>query len=276
MILVADSGSTKTDWLLSGTDSILSIQTSGLNPVRDSEDAIFAVLREVEKKLPHRPSEIYFYGTGCIEPFSRTMQKALETVFPETVVEVHSDLLGAARALCGRAEGIACILGTGSNSCLCNEGEIVSNVPPLGYILGDEGSGASLGKRLLGDMLKGQLDARLWDEFQDAYELTYSDVIDKVYRKPMANKFLASLCPFIASHLNDVQVHAMVVDEFRRFLQRNVKMYNKLGVPVHFIGSISKHFKKELQEAIESEGLILGQILASPVEKIMEFHKKVL
>lgn len=275
MMLVADSGSSKTDWVFDGRDGILNIHTAGLNPVRDSEDVILSVLAEVREKTGEVDA-IYFYGAGCVEPFADTMRKCLSKVFGAEKVEVHSDLLGAARALCGKEEGIACILGTGSNSCHCMDGEIMSNVPPLGYILGDEGSGASLGKHLLGDLLKGQMEPALLDQLLDGYELTYSDIIQKVYREPQANKFLASLTYFIAEHREHPEIHELLVNEFRSFLKRNVLMYNKKGVQVHFIGSISVHFEKELSEALELEGLEKGNIIASPINKMLEYHKNML
>jgi len=145
-ILIADSGSTKTDWILiSSENGILEIQTTGINPVRDSQDAILLVLeKELQKQIPadYVISEIHFYGAGCVMPFSQGVIDALKIIFPQAQTTVESDLLGAARALCGKQEGIACILGTGANSCLYDGNQIVSNVPPLGFILGDEGSGA--------------------------------------------------------------------------------------------------------------------------------------
>lgn len=275
MMLIADSGSTKTDWIFEGHDGILNIHTAGLNPVRDSEDVILSVLQEVKEKTGETES-VYFYGAGCIEPFSETMRRCLRSTFGAETVEVHSDLLGAARALCGKDEGIACILGTGSNSCYCKDGEIVSNVPPLGYILGDEGSGASLGKHLLGDLLKGQMDHYLLDELMERYDVKYSDIIDRVYRQPQANRFLASLTYFLAEHREHPQVHKLLVNEFRNFLRRNVMMYNRNGVQVHFIGSVSVHFETELTEALELEKLRKGSILASPAEKILNYHRNML
>ena len=190
MILIADSGSTKTDWCLCNQGTILcNIQTQGINPYHQSEEAIEAVLRE--ELLPQLTQhsefniqnslDIVFYGSGCAnENACNRIKKAIHKVLETKGITVHSDLLGAARALCGHEEGIACVLGTGSNSCLYNGKEITANTPPLGYILGDEGSSAVLGRRLVGDCLKNQLPEAIRDEFLTEYGLTQEIILEKV------------------------------------------------------------------------------------------------
>ena len=198
MILIADSGSTKTDWCIG---SSFTIQTKGINPFHQSEEVIQQIL--TNELLPQMPEEvlidaIYFYGAGCTPEKSPIIQRTLSHCFPQCTIEVNSDLLGAARALCGKSPGIACILGTGSNSCFYDGQQITSNVSPLGYILGDEGSGAVLGKRLVGDCLKKQLPEHICHSFLDTFGLTPAQIIEKVYRQPQANRFLASLTPFLS------------------------------------------------------------------------------
>ena len=276
MILIADSGSTKTEWI----SKHMSVTTKGINPVRDTKEEILEVITtELMPKLYHTDNsvlnepitDIHFYGAGCIHPFSSSVKEAIETIFPQGKVHIYSDLLGAARALCKKQEGIACILGTGSNSCLCIGGEITQNISPLGYILGDEGSGAVLGKTLLSEMLKGKLQY-LWPIFSKEYSLEQADIINKVYRQPQANKFLASLMPFIKMHTHIPEVKKMVIDEFTRFLQRNVIPYNRPDLEVNFVGGVATHFSKEISIACCECGLIMGNILARPAEEIYKYH----
>lgn len=270
MILVADSGSTKTQWIT----ETQSIETQGINPVRDSKEHILKIIRTELMPCLHPTdiSHIFFYGAGCIEPFISSVRVALAEIFPQTDVEVGSDLLGAARALCQDNEGIACILGTGSNSCLCRDGQIVSNVPPLGFILGDEGSGAVLGKRLICEMTKGSL-THLWDMFQDEYQTGISEIIDRVYRKPQPNRFLASLVPFIVRFRNDAGIGEMLLDEFTRFLTRNVARYDRPDLPVCFVGGISNSFALEIEQACNLCGMKMGRILPRPAEEMLRYHK---
>lgn len=278
MTIIADSGSTKTEWIV-GELAELSVTTKGINPVRDTKEEILDVLStelmpELFSSTAIRQSditEVHFYGAGCIPPFSQSVKEAIEEHFPQAVAHVYSDLLGAVRALCGREEGIACILGTGSNSCLCLEGEIVKNISPLGYILGDEGSGAVLGRTLLSEMLKGNLQD-LWDDFTQRYSLSVPDIINKVYRQPQANRFLASLVPFIKEHTDNPSVKEMVVNEFTRFLQRNVIPYGRPDLPVNFVGGVANNFTEEIQAACTVCGLKQGKITARPAEEIRKYH----
>lgn len=276
MILVADSGSTKTDWTLSSRENgIVEVRTSGINPVRDSRDAILRVLEEeLVPGLPDgcMPSEVFFYGAGCLPPYSQSVAWAMAHVFPTAVTQVESDLLGAARALCGGQPGIACILGTGANSCLYDGHAITAHVPPLGFILGDEGSGAVLGRTLLGNLLKGIFPVEMREEFLHEYALSEADVIDHVYRRPQPNRFLASLTPFIARHREHPQVHAMLVEAFRQFLARNVRAYGHAEMPVNFVGGIAYVFCDELAEAARAEGMTVGKILRGPIQEMVAYH----
>lgn len=282
MILIADSGSTKTDWCLCKKGTVLcSIQTQGINPYHQSEEAIEAVLHE--ELLPQLTQhsafniqnslDIVFYGSGCAnETACNRIKKAIHKVLETKGITVHSDLLGAARALCGHEEGIACVLGTGSNSCLYNGKEITANTPPLGYILGDEGSSAVLGRRLVGDCLKNQLPEAIRDEFLTEYGLTQEIILEKVYRQPLANRFLASLTPFLSKHREVPEVHNLLVESFVAFFVRNVKQYRRPWLPIHFVGSIANAFAPELKEAAESLGMELGTIMRSPMEGLIKYH----
>lgn len=282
MHLIADSGSTKTDWCLCNKGSVvLNIQTQGINPYHQTEEAIEEVLREEllpqltrESRLTaHSSTSIVFYGSGCANATAcNRIKEALFKVLATEDVTVHSDLLGATRALCGHEEGIACVLGTGSNSCLYNGKEIIANTPPLGYILGDEGSSAVLGRRLVGDCLKNQLPEALRDEFLAEYQLTQEIILEKVYRQPLANRFLASLTPFLSKHKEVPEVHKLLVESFVDFFVRNVKQYRRPWLPIHFVGSIANAFSAELKVAAESLGMELGTIIQSPIEGLVKYH----
>lgn len=277
MILIADSGSTKTDWCLCNKSTVLqNTQTQGINPYHQTEAAIEQVLREeLLPQLEARSScpKVIFYGAGCAnETACRRIKEAIHKVLGITDATIHSDLLGAARALCGHEEGIACVLGTGSNSCLYNGKEIIANTPPLGYILGDEGSSAVLGRRLIGDCLKNQLPETVRDEFLTEYGLTQEIILEKVYRQPLANRFLASLTPFLSKHKEVPEVHKLLVESFVDFFVRNVKQYRRPWLPIHFVGSIANAFSAELKEAAESLGMELGTIMQSPMKGLIKYH----
>jgi len=276
MKLIADSGSSKTDWALAEDGSSPSVvSTQGINPVHQDRQTIEKVL--LSELLPQlagqRIDEVYFYGSGVRPTETALMQDVLSSALPSARhIEAHGDLLGAARALCGRSEGIACILGTGSNSCLYNGQLIVANTPPLGYVLGDEGGGAVLGIRFLNALYKGGLNDALRRDFETETGLTLSRIIDCVYRKPLANRFLASLSVFIREHVDDPSVSAIVVDNFRAFLVRNVNAYARRDLPVSFVGSIAYYFSQQLVESLKSEGYNLGQISRSPLKALVDFH----
>ncbi len=280
LVLVADSGSTKTSWqLLPFSDGKTPIRTSGINPVLMSEDEILALLRtewldELNCRgiAPEHIGAIYFYGAGCTPARGKVLAAALMVVFPSAEVHVASDLVGAARALCGSCEGIACILGTGSNSGLYDGREIVQNVSPLGYVLGDEGSGAVLGRRLVGDMLKGLLPEELKRGFLEEYNLTAETIIECVYRQPLANRFLASFTPYLHKHRHLPAFRAILIDSFRAFFARNVKLYCRPDLPVHFVGSIAHYFFDELAEAARAEQVTLGTVWQDPLEGLLAYH----
>ena len=277
MILIADSGSTKTDWCLADETQTIAFKTAGINPFFQTDDEIRKILsREVLERLPVTDiTEVFFYGAGCATPIQCQMISGLlRYVIGCDQVEVNSDLLGAARALCGHESGIACILGTGSNSCYYNGKNIEQHVSPLGFILGDEGSGAVLGKLLVGDILKNQLPATLKEEFLKQFDLTPPEIIDRVYRQPFPNRFLASLSPFIAQHLEEPAIRQLVMNSFIAFFRRNVMQYDYKQYPVHFIGSIAYCYKEILQDAARQTGIQIGKILQSPMEGLIQYHSQ--
>lgn len=281
MKIIADSGSTKTSWCMwNNAQPPVYIETTGINPVVQSADIIDETLRnELLPQLkvygriqPEEVTDVFFYGAGCLPEMCPALSRSLAGIFTRAVIEVKSDLLGAARALCGTQSGIACILGTGSNSCLYEQGTIVAHTPALGYILGDEGSGASLGRQLTADLLKGILPAELKMAFLERFGLPPADIIERVYRQPAPNRFLASLTPFLSEHRTHPDIHTLLISQFRSFFRRNIVPYNRPELPVHFVGSIASVFGNELREAARMEGFIVGTVLQSPVQRMQLFH----
>ena len=272
-VLIADSGSTKTDWAFMGKR----VQTQGINPFHQDEDTIRSILKE--ELLPQLTSDIthltsiLFYGSGVRPELEEKMQRLLQEVFPQAEhIEAHGDLLGAARALCGHQEGIACILGTGANSCLYDGERIVENTPPMGYILGDEGSGAVLGVRFLNALYKNRLSNDVRAAFEAYEEMSMAQVIERVYRQPMANRWLASLSTFIHQQIGNPQIEQLVIDNFRDFIQRNITPYQRKDLPITAVGSIAFYYKEQLEKAVKAEGYTLGKIVRSPLDALVEME----
>ena len=276
MILIADSGSTKTDWALCQDGEIISrVRTQGLNPTIQSTDDMLKVLEAelVDAIDTAAPEHIYFYGAGCAyDNANNRMKRALDKIFPGKRISISSDLLAAARALCGHSEGIACILGTGSNSCLYNGKEIVDNTPSLGYILGDEGSGAHLGRQLVSDCIKKQLPKDIREKFMQQYSLDVASTLERVYHTPLPNRWLASLTPFILENKKNAEVHAMLRNCFTEFFKRNIMVYRHSWLPIHIIGGIGVNFAEEIKETAESLGLSIGNIVESPMDGLIKYH----
>ena len=279
MILIADSGSTKTDWCVVEKGKLIQqIFTKGTNPFFQSEEEISNEIATA--LLPQLTTNafdaVYFYGAGCgfpdkIAMVYRAITRHLQV--PEGKVEVNTDMLAAARGLCGHEPGIACIMGTGSNSCFYDGKGIAANVSPLGFILGDEGSGAVLGKLFLGDVLKNQLPAEVTAEFLKEYELDLLTIIRRVYREPQANRFLASVTPFISKRLDVPEIKAMVLGAFTAFFRRNIMQYPGYDKhKVNFVGSIAHYFRPVLEEAAAATGCTIGTILRSPMDGLIKFH----
>ena len=276
MILIADCGSTKTDWVLCNGDNVVKrLKTQGLNPTIQSSEEILTVLANelVDNIDTTAPQKIFFYGAGCAyETANNRMKKALEAVFATKEIEIYSDLLASARALCGHEEGIACILGTGSNSCLYDGKNIVDNTPSMGYILGDEGSGAHLGRQLVSDCVKKQLPKDIREKFLQQYNLDLATILERVYHTPLPNRWLASFTPFIQENKKNPEVHAMLKNCFTQFFQRNVMVYRRSWLPIHISGGIGISFSEEIRETAESLGLSVGNIVESPMEGLIKYH----
>lgn len=278
MILVADSGSTKIDWcLLNGEKVEKQVFTLGMNAVMLTEEEMRARLAdELAPEIEGYPiEEVYYYGAGCISAeVCGNVERAIRANIPSAEkVEVHTDLLAAARALFGSEPGIACILGTGSNSCYYDGERIVDNVSPLGYILGDEGSGAVLGKLLIGDVLKKQLPADLCENFLAKYDLDRLAIIRRVYKEPQANRFLASVTPFLLENIARTEVRELVKTAFVAFFKRNILAYPSCHeLDVNFVGSIAFHYLPVLTEAAAACGCRVGKVIKSPMEGLIRFH----
>lgn len=275
-LLIADAGSTKIDWAyLSPDGGVRRFQTEGLNALLASGNDMARVFGTVCKSLPDSEvNQVFYYGAGCAtQAICGKIRQALSSTLSTGDVFVASDLLGAARALLGHEPGIACILGTGSNSSLYDGTEITMNIPPMGFILGDEGSGASLGKRLLGDIAKTVAPEHIRDHFARRFALTVPDILDSIYRQAAPNRFLASMVPFISDNIRDPYMTALVRREFSDFLSRNVMLYPGANeMPVHFTGSIARVFGDILRDAAASAGLSVGTILAAPMPGLITYH----
>ena len=286
MILIADSGSTKVHWcLVTASGQCSDVFTDGINPLFQTT---IAMQNSISNQLLPQISSllwagtlthVFFYGAGCTPEKKVFVQKALEAVFRKAEVFVASDMLGAARGLLSRSAGVACILGTGSGSCFYDGENIAWAVPSLGYILGDEGSAAVLGKRLVGDLLKNQMGEDLKEAFFAEYQTSMADIIEKVYRQPFPNRFLAKLSRFCADHIEDPRIRALVYDHFVQFIRRNLKQYFEPSAISHqhsevgFVGSIAYYYRPILEEAMAAEGLPMGPIMQDPIEGLKEYHK---
>ena len=272
MILIADSGSSKTAWWI-GNEKARSFNdgqvfmTPGINPYQMSQEQMETVMGNVRCQMSDdaQCQSVRFYGAGCTAEKIPVVEAALHNVFEGASVHVCSDMLGAAHAVCGNDEGIVCILGTGSNSCLYDGHELKANVSPLGYILGDEGSGAYIGKRLVADCLKRQFSDGICELFLKETGLTPADIIQRTYREPQPNRFLASLSPFCFSHHDKEEMRLFLIDCFSEFFKRNVALYQCSELPVHFVGSIAWQYENELREAAKQCGFRIGNILKEPL-----------
>lgn len=277
-LLVADSGSTKTDWLLHDTTEHTTqrFQSSGLNPcLMDDSQIVSRLSAEVAPHLADLTAvdALYFYGAGCRPDQTERMTKHLSDALHANVRLVASDLLGAARALCGDGEGIVAILGTGSGSAVFDGQQFTSQTPSLGFILGDEGSGAVLGRRLLGDIYKRQLPEHIIQDFELQYDTSISEVIRNVYREASPNEYLAHFVPFLQAHIDDPSIQELVVNEFRAFFVRNIIPYRRPDLAVNFVGSIAMLYAAQLSQAAQACGCRVGKVIQKPAEGILQYHK---
>lgn len=277
MILVADAGGTKCHWAVVGSPTRGIISTSGINPVTMTSAQTAAVLRDELLPQLHDVdvAEIYFYGAGCIDgaPATSELEHTIRDAFPAAKTEIRSDMLGAARALCGRERGVACILGTGSNSALYDGVRIVANVPPLGYILGDEGGGACIGRMVVADAMKGLMPREVVDALYEECSTSYTDIIENVYRRPNANRFLASFVPFAARHIGQAEVARCVDRAFEAFAERCLLQYEGItSTPVHFTGGVAAAFESRLRGVLGRYSIEVGRVEASPIDAMVKYH----
>jgi len=278
MKLIADSGSTTTSWhLFADSNNVQTdCKTSGINPFFQQSSQIVKTLEEEFQLSRTGISSIWFYGAGAANDAKKQeLFEALQSYFGVENIIIESDLLAAAHALCGTHAGIAAIMGTGSNSCYYDGTRIVQNVSPLGYVLGDEGSGAVLGKKLLSDVLKNQLPQALIQLFFETYSLTPAEIIESVYRKPYPNRFMAGFTRFLSTNIQEEAIFNLVFFSFTDFFHRNIQQYEMAQkFPIHFTGSIAWHFKDVLQQAAATSGFEVGLITQNPMEGLIEYHRQ--
>jgi len=280
MILIADSGSTKTHWrLIDDKKNNTSVTTQGINPYFQSEEDIFKILKtELHPSLNQSssPLNIFFYGAGCgTLDKNKIVSAAISKLFPNSAIEVNNDLLGAARALCGNNKGIAAILGTGSNTCYY-DGEKIAEHPlssGLGYILGDEGSGAHIGKTFIKAYLNKELPQNIADKFYGSFKLSKADILDAVYKKPMPNRFLASFSKFVYENISEPFLVNLATDCFNQFFDKHICKYPQhKTVNLNCVGSIAFYYNDLLKKVSQSKGVTISKIIANPIDDLALYH----
>lgn len=274
--LIADSGATKAEWHLDINGEKKTLFTQGISPYFLNTDQITDLLRkELHIQINNTAIDhIYYYGTGCANPQNaRSLKTALERVFPDAELQVDTDLMAAARSTCLHEKGVACILGTGSNSCYFDGREITKNSPGIGYVLGDEGSGAYLGKKVLQYYLYNTFDEDLRARFDAAYVTTPVEVLDNVYKKPLPNRYLASFTMFLAENRGHYMIENILEDGLNDFFFQHLCKYNEIWkYPVHFVGGVAYGFKDVLKELCSTYEFELGTILKNPMEGLTKYH----
>jgi len=278
VILIADSGATKAEWCLLNNGKKKTVFTPGLSPYFLTTDAIADLVQQqlVPKIKNVAIDAVFFYGTGCANPENaKSVKKALLRVFPDSRVTVNTDLMAAARAVCGREKGIACILGTGSNSCYFNGKSIVKNSPGIGYVLGDEGSGAYLGKKVVQYYMYGTFDDDLRARFDAKFVTTPTEILDNVYKKPLPNRYLATFTMFLAENRGHYMIENIIEDGLNDFFFQHLNKYNEVWkYPVNFVGSVADGFKDVIQNLCASYEFELGKILKNPMQGLSKYHQE--
>ena len=279
MIIIADSGSSKIDWRLLRSDGkIDQAHSGGFNPYyqpiedlrKNIQDTLVPIVKEVVNK-------IFFYGTGVSSQKNQdSIRKTFLEFFPEAEVDIEWDLVAAARALCGHEPGIACILGTGSNSCLYDGEKITGQVANLGWILADEASGATIGKKLLFDYLRKKMPATLSEQFQKRFPFTREEFLEKIYQGEKPSTFLATFSKFIFQHLKEPYCYRLVYDSFSDFFENNVMAYEGYkNMKVHFVGSIAFYYSDLLRQVASDKGVAVKNILETPIAGLTLYHQDV-
>lgn len=277
MILIVDSGATTTEWVFLRNNEIVKRHLGpGFNPYYfKDENYLVKLEEEISNEIHFADVEtIYFYGSGCSSETNCALVKSsLWESFPNANIHLHHDLYGAAVALCGKEAGIACILGTGSNSCLWNGEEILENVPSLGYLLGDEGSGTYLGKIILAEILIEAAPREISELFYERYDMDLSTILDKMYKEPNPNKFLSSISKFAYDHISNPWIKKMVERNFNDFIDKQVSKYTEFeNHEISFVGSVAFGFQDILIEVLKSRNLIPGKFIKSPIDDLVKFH----
>ncbi len=277
MLVVADGGSTKADWrIIFNGNTLHSTSTIGFNPFFFTSGAIEEELkRNFVKDFPVKEAtKVYFYGAGCSDDYRCSILKdGLQPIFPNAKVIVDHDLMAAARATCDRKPGVACILGTGSNSCIYDGEKITDHITNLGHLLGDEGSGSYLGKALIKGYFYREFPEDIKKKFEERYSLGKRELINKIYDYNTANVFLASFAKFLSDNKEHIYIQNLVNKAFSEFIDRHVRKYkNHNTLPIHFVGSIAYHFKEILNLVLIERNLRLGAVIKKPIDNLVEYH----
>tara|TARA_Y100000589_G_scaffold332008_1_gene388552 strand:- start:1559 stop:2404 length:846 start_codon:yes stop_codon:yes gene_type:complete len=279
MIVIADMGATKTDWSFTEDSTVIkNISTKGFNPYFHTTGEIIDLLRpEFLGEDFSNVEQVHFYGAGCSNNEKiKTVEHALKIYFPYASIEVNHDLLASARALCGKSPGIACILGTGSNTCLYDGMHIIANNPSLGFILGDEGSGGDLGRELIKAYYYGTLNLELDRKLEKQFNVDKNSLLGNVYSTDKPNAFCAAFTPFLTQNIEEKCISELVKNSFREFFTRHILTYdNYQKLPINFVGSIAFHFKKQLKEVATEFGSKIGIVIKAPVAKLIEYHSNI-
>ena len=276
MILIADSGSTKTDWALIDSQKLVQrLSSVGLNPDFHSDDSIEEQILTIANQLEGLPTEIHFYGSGASsEARQIPLLRAFEKVLPDSNINVSHDLLGAARASLGDEIGIVGILGTGSNCCAYDGKQITKEYRSGGYILSDEGGGVFMGKLLLKAFIEDELESQIHNAFSNEYNLDVDQILKMIYKEPYPNRFIASFSKFILRHHDHTQMRAIIEANFNAFFEQKVSRFeNYTNLPLGFVGSIANHFEIHLKEAAERFNCRISVIEAKPIDALIRYHQ---
>ncbi|MCZ2223701.1 MAG: N-acetylglucosamine kinase [Chitinophagales bacterium] len=275
--LIADCGATKCEWVLLSPQKKKSFFTKGISPYFLSKDEIISLLQKelLPKVKDITIQEIFFYGTGLSNPINvKVIKQVLQFLFGKINIEVNTDLLAASRALCGNKKGVVSILGTGSNSCFYNGKKIVKNNPALGFILGDEGSGTYLGKKVIQYFLYKTFDEELLARFNKTYKTDKNTILNAVYKEPTPNSYLASFAKFLSENRGHYMIENIIEDGLNDFFLNHIYKYRESWIyPIHFTGSVAFAFKDVLQEICYSYELEVGNIFKSPLHGLIQYHQ---
>ena len=281
MILIADSGSTKTDWrLIIDKDNIQEAYTEGLNPYFKTTEQVQQTINDVLlvqfiTKNPMEIDAVYFYGAGCSSDDKREIiESALKSVFKNAIIVVEHDLLGAAIGVCGTQPGIAAILGTGSNSCYFDGEKVIENFPALGYVLGDEGSGAYIGKEVLKGYLNKEMEGAILQKFEMKFQPSLEEILDRVYKEALPNRYFASFAKWVGEEVeNEIYLQEIVRSALDSFFKKHICKYEKHSeLPLNVVGSIGYHFMHILHQVAEKNNVKLGKVIKSPISGLLKYH----